>query len=301
MPGPVVFDSAGKYGAGLALENLGKCLNQLEINKEDVLISNKLAWVRTPLLTAEPTFEKGVWFGLENDAVQDISYQGIMNCWEQGNELLGGNYKAQLLSVHDPDEYILAAKDDKDREKRFQDILEAYRALSDLKSSGKIKAIGIGAKNWRIIQELSDSVRLDWVMFANSLTLYSHPTELLDFMSELQKKNITVINSAVFNAGFLVGGKYFDYKLADPEIPEFRKIYEWRKTFFEICKQWEIRPSHACIQFGISHPAIASIALNTSQPENVKINIDEVNTPLPGEFFKALKKAGLINSDYPYL
>src|SRR5687768_6894669 len=59
--GKIVFDSAGKYGAGLALETLGKCLKQLNVRPENVIISNKLAWLRTELKTAEPTFEPGVW------------------------------------------------------------------------------------------------------------------------------------------------------------------------------------------------------------------------------------------------
>jgi len=92
VPSPVVFDSAGKYGAGLALEKLGECLEKLNVASEDVIISNKLGWKRTPLLTAEPTFEQGVWMDLKNDAAQDISYEGILNCYEQGNQLLGGKY-----------------------------------------------------------------------------------------------------------------------------------------------------------------------------------------------------------------
>ncbi len=40
-----VFDSAGKYGAGLALESLGSCLNELEVKPEDIFISNKLGWL----------------------------------------------------------------------------------------------------------------------------------------------------------------------------------------------------------------------------------------------------------------
>jgi len=35
VPSPVVFDSAGKYGAGLALEKLGECLDILNIAPED--------------------------------------------------------------------------------------------------------------------------------------------------------------------------------------------------------------------------------------------------------------------------
>src|SRR3954468_13318901 len=70
--GKVVFDSAGKYGAGLALETLGKCLKQLNIPQENVVISNKLGWLRTKLKTEEPTFEPGVWKNLKHDAVQRI-------------------------------------------------------------------------------------------------------------------------------------------------------------------------------------------------------------------------------------
>ena len=42
---PVCFDSAGKYGAGLALEALGRLLKELGVNREEVLISNKLGWL----------------------------------------------------------------------------------------------------------------------------------------------------------------------------------------------------------------------------------------------------------------
>ncbi len=66
----VVFDSAGKYGAGLALETLGKCLKKLNVHPDNVVISNKLAWVQTGLKTDEPTFEPGVWKNLKHDAVQ---------------------------------------------------------------------------------------------------------------------------------------------------------------------------------------------------------------------------------------
>ena len=101
--GKVVFDSAGKYGAGLALETLGKCLKHLNVHPDNVIISNKLAWVQTELKTKEPTFEPGVWKNLKHDAVQKISYDGIIECFEQGNELLNG-YTPQMVSVHDPDE-----------------------------------------------------------------------------------------------------------------------------------------------------------------------------------------------------
>ena len=49
VPKPVVFDSAGKYGAGLALEKLGEILENLQVAPGDIIISNKLGWLRAPL------------------------------------------------------------------------------------------------------------------------------------------------------------------------------------------------------------------------------------------------------------
>ena len=80
----VVVDTAGKYGAGLALEVIGNNLREIGADPDTVIISNKLGWKRVPLTTPEPSFEKGAWLGLKNDAVQCISYDGILECWEQG-------------------------------------------------------------------------------------------------------------------------------------------------------------------------------------------------------------------------
>jgi D-threo-aldose 1-dehydrogenase len=61
---PVMVDTAGKYGAGLALEVFGEALRRLEIGVDEVIISNKLGWKRAPLRGDEPQFEPGVWMGL---------------------------------------------------------------------------------------------------------------------------------------------------------------------------------------------------------------------------------------------
>jgi D-threo-aldose 1-dehydrogenase len=294
-----VFDSAGKYGAGLSLEILGKCLHQLKINPEDVIISNKLGWIRTELKTPEPTFEKGVWFDLKHDAIQKISYSGIVACFEQGNELLGGTYKPQLLSVHDPDEYINQGKNKEEKEKLFSDILEAYKALADLKKQGQAKAIGIGSKDWTIISKVAEHVELDWVMFANSLTIMNHPPELLEFINKLYKKGVTVINSAVFHGGFLTGSDYYDYKRITPENDSQK--FQWRKTFFALCEKYKIAPSIACVNFGLTLPGVAAISLNTSNPKRVKDNVESVTAKVPKEFYTEMVKKGLISKDYPYL
>lgn len=290
---PAVFDTAGKYGAGLALESLGKCLKQLSVQPEDVLISNKLGWYRIPLTTPEPTFEPGVWKDIQYDAEQRISYNGILECFEQGNQLLNG-YHAGLVSVHDPDEYLAAATNENDRLKRFENIKEAYRALFELKAQGKVKAVGVGAKNWMVIKQITDSIHLDWVMIANSMTLHSHPDNLLHYMQELKNSNTIIINSAVFNGGFLTGGDYYNYKLVEEGNHTQKDLLQWRKDFFVVCAQYNIQPAHACVQFGINAPGVTSIALSTSKAEKVKGNIDMVNINIPGSFWGTLRERQLI-------
>ncbi|QEK50379.1 aldo/keto reductase [Pedobacter aquae] len=290
---PVVFDSAGKYGAGLALEALGDCLKKLNVKPEEVIISNKLGWLRTELKTDEPTFEPYVWKNLKNDAVQKISYHGILECFEQGNQLLG-SYIPQMLSVHDPDEYLIAASSAEDRSKRYQNILDAYKALFDLKKQGKVKAIGIGAKDWKIIKELSADLDFDWVMIANSMTVYSHPKELLDFMTVLSQKGVIIINSAVFNAGFLTGGDFYNYVPVSRDNPQHQELFKWRDQFYKICADFDVKPASACVQFGLSAPGVKSIALNTSNPKRVEGNIAMANDYICDAFWQKLEEENLI-------
>lgn len=301
VPKPVVFDSAGKYGAGLALEKLGEILGSLEVPAEDIIISNKLGWLRTPLTGPEPLFEKGVWIDISHDARQNISYNGIVECMEQGNELLGGKYKPQMLSVHDPDEYLSAAGNSKEFDRRFGNILDAYRALSVLKSEGKAKAIGVGAKNWLTIRMIANEVDLDWAMFANSMTIYRHPKDLLDFMEKLEEKGTAIINSAVFHAGFLTGGEYFDYVRIKPDSEENRLKFQWRDRFFSICKKYNVVPANACVRFALTPPGVISISLNTSVPGRIKKNVESVECEIPRDFWKEMIEKELIDRDYPYL
>jgi D-threo-aldose 1-dehydrogenase len=299
--GKVMIDSAGKYGAGLALEVIGRGLKELGIKADQITISNKLGWYRVPLQTEEPAFESGVWANMKYDAVQKISYNGILECWQQGIELLGGTYKPALVSVHDPDEYLALAVDQIDRRRRLDDINGAYRALFELKESSEVKAVGIGSKDWRVIKELYAQVKFDWVMFANKFTIYHHPGEIIDFLKQLAKDGVGVINSAIFNAGFLTGGNYFDYRLVNPDNPVDKPLFEWRARFFSVCDQFGIAPGDACFKFALSAPQIQAVALNPSNPKRMAHNKILLDRVLPAAFWTALKKQGIIEQTYPYL
>lgn len=293
---PVFVDSAGKYGAGLALESMANHLRALEVDPDSIVISNKLGWKRIPLTTKEPTFEPGAWIGIENDATQSISYEGIMECFKQGNELLG-EYRAQMLSVHDPDEYLEAAITADQRAERLAHIKDGYKALAELKEAGHAQAIGVGAKDWRTIQMLhGEGIALDWVMIANSYTIMRHPPALRDFMNQLHSEGIAVINSAVYHGGFVTGGDFFDYrKVTEESDPD---LFLWRRKFHALCQEFEIEPARAACQFAISPDAVQSIAVSTSRPERVQSLVELTSREVPAAFRKALKEEGLIEAPW---
>ena len=138
-------------------------------------------------------------------------------------------------------------------------------------------------------------------MLANSLTVMRHPPELLAFVAELAAKDVAIINSAVFHAGFLVGGKYFDYRVVSPENDADRPLFAWRKSFVALCEAHGVSPMHACVQFGLSVPGVVAVALNTSHADRIRENVAAVSTPVPPQFWASLKEEGLLAKDYPYV
>ena len=299
--GPAVFDGAGKYGAGLALEVLGDALRAQGVGAEDVVISNKLAWRRAPLQGSEPTFEPGVWKELKNDAVMDISEAGIIRCYEEGLRLVGQPYRTDLVSVHDPDEYLAAASDAADRARRMDDVRGAYRALIRLRTEGKVKAVGIGSKDWRVLRDIVAEVDVDWVMLACSLTIMSHPRELVDWVAATAARGVAVINSAVFHGGFLIGSDHLDYQPVDPARADHARALAWRTQFNALCATHGVTPAAACVNFALRVPGVVSIALNTSRAEAVASNVGMPSAAIPAAFWRDLAAAGLIDASLGFL
>ena len=72
-------------------------------------------------------------------------------------------------------------------------------------------------------------------------------------------------------------------------------VFEWRGKFFAICDEFKVKPAAACVQFSFIFPEIKAIALNTSKPERVKSNMDQVNAQIPNEFWIRMQEEKLIN------
>ena len=333
-----VIDSAGKYGAGLSLECIGKALKALGKKNDDLTISVKLGWRRSRRLNPgeEPTFEPGAWAGLEYDAVQDISYDGIMRCHAEAKELLGG-FPIDLVSVHDPDEYLFHAESripqpqavreadalagvrgGECRDKNalsdlsvsrhslrsawslphgsrppsrggyaaLREIKDAYKALFELKARGEAESVGIGSKDWRVIEMLwRDGVKFDWAMFACQPTLLVHPPELISFVNELKTAGVTLIDSAVFNGGFLIGSDMLDYRKADPK--KDAAAFAFRSCYLELCSRYGLDPAAPAVEYAY-RLGFDAVALNTASPHRILKNAAYANAKAPEAFWREL-------------
>jgi len=130
-------------------------------------------------------------------------------------------------------------------------------------------------------------------MFACSITPYSHSDFAKGLLKKLGGQGVDVINSAVFNAGFLTGGDYFDYvKITRESAPD---KFAWRDKFDALCKEFSVDPAAVCVQFSFLFPEIKSIALSTTKAARVQSNWDLVNAVIPQAFWDKMKAEGLIN------
>ncbi|MEN1682136.1 MAG: aldo/keto reductase [Planctomycetota bacterium] len=118
-------------------------------------------------------------------------------------------------------------------------------------------------------------------------------------MQELADRGVAVINSAVFNAGFLVGGAYFDYRRVSREDEADRPLFAWRDKFHALCQRHDVAPAAACVAFGVAPPGVAAVALNTSNPKRIAEFDALAAAEAPDAFWLEAKDAGLIDSRFP--
>ena len=74
-------------------------------------------------------------------------------------------------------------------------------------------------------------------------------------------------------------------------------MFAWRDAFHQLCNEFGIKATAACVQFSFLFPAIKSVALATSRPSRVAGNIDLVSADVPVEFWLEAQKRGLISAE----
>ncbi len=285
------YDTAAWYGRGLSEHRIGGFLRTKP--RDEFFISTKVG--RTLHRPSNVTrFDRGPWIGGLNFEVKfDYSYDGIMRSYEQALQRLALD-TVDALVIHDLDSIFHDAETMSHHIRNLSDT--GMKALSELKSSGAIKAYGMGINMKEQLADLAQRVDLDFALVAMPYTLIDQES-LHTGMKACVERNVSVIVGAPFASGILAtgseGAKHYNYGAADESIVE--KVLKIEM----VCAAHNVTLQAAALQFPLAHPAAKSIIPGAAKPEEVTANIASIDADIPSGFWSDLKSENLIVADAP--
>ena len=284
-----LFDTAPLYGRGLAEHRVGAVLRKLP--RDSYLLSTKVGRLYAPSPDGVGAAE-GYAGGLPFKGRFDYSYDGAMRSIEHSLLRLG-LASIDIALVHDIDPWTHGDQ----APRRQREALDgAWRALSDLRAQGVLKAIGIGVNDAGVCAWFATEADPDCVMLAGRYTLLEQGA-LDTFLPIAERRHIGVMLGGVFNSGVLatgaVPGARYNYREATPDVLDRVARID------AICGAFGVRLAHAALRFPLAHPAVSSIVLGAVSTAEVRQNLDAFNAPIPDALWPALAEAGLLRADAP--
>ncbi len=289
------FDTAPLYGFGKAEYMLGHALRELGI-RDEVVVSTKVARVLKPRSrTKAITDVYGIdWIEpLPFLDTYDYTYDGFMRSFEDSQQRLALDF-IDVLYVHDLGK-AWHGDDAGIYWKQFRD--SGFKALDELRSSGAVKAIGLGVNETQSVLEVAREFPIDCSMIAGRYSLLNH-APLDGAFDELLERNVSVAAAGVFNSGVLASGmKAHDATYDYGKVPE--ELAKRVVAIEDIAAKHDVSLPVAAIQFVGAHPAVATIVLGAGNADQVAQNVAAFDVVIPDAFWTELKQAGLLPEKAP--
>ncbi|MFC3676752.1 aldo/keto reductase [Ferrovibrio xuzhouensis] len=288
------FDNAPFYGAGLAEIRMGEALAGKP--RDEYVISTKVGRVildEVEDVSARDQGEKGGVFqhGRPNKVVNDYSADATLRSLEDSLKRLKTD-RIEIVFVHD------VAQDFYGDE--WLGIFEgarkgAFKALDRLRDEGVIKAWGLGVNRVEPIELLLDleSARPDAFLLAGRYTLLDHDRALQRVMPKVAERGLGIVVGGPYSSGALVGGPNFEYAPATPAILD--KVARIKA----LADRHGISMKAAGLQFSLANPAVAAVIPGASRPGRIAEDSAALQEKVPVDFWRELRKAGLVNPAAP--
>ena len=206
------YDTAPFYGYGRSERLLGDALRHAG---KPVQLSSKAGRLLKPSADSLPIGHE--W----PDALPmrphfDYSYDGIMRSFEDSLQRLG-LASIDILLLHDLGKLTHGVIGHQAMMKEA--MTGGYRALSELRSQGLIKAIGLGVNECDVCLEAMNFADWDCFLLAGRYTLLEQ-SALDELFPACRKSGTSVVIGGPFNSGILVGGSTYNYEAAPLGIME---------------------------------------------------------------------------------
>lgn len=284
-------DTAPFYGFGLSERRVGDALRE----RPDIIVSTKVGRLLRPAPDADTSgVRDGYATPMPFEPVFDYSYDGIMRSYEASLQRLG-LARIDILYVHDIGRATHGAGNDQHWRDLFGDR-GGYTALNELRRSGALRAIGLGANEWEVCVEAMREGQFDLFMLAGRYTLLDQ-CSLDVFMPECAAHGAKVVIAGVYNSGILATGSagtpLYDYVPAVPEMVERVRRIE------EHCRGAGISLAAAALQFVRAHPLTVSVVPGIASARRVAQTMTLLEELIPDSFWGALKADGLLRHDAP--
>ena len=287
-----LFDTAPLYGLGRSEERFGVAIGRA--GREGIVLSTKIG----RLLIDGPVDEAWKDFFIdapEKQTVYDYSYDGVMRSHEASLARLGVD-SVDILLVHDVDVWTHGSQEAADEKVRELFDGGGYRALNELKASGRIAAIGGGVNEWQACEALLREGDFDCFLLAGRYTLIEQ--EALDsFLPTCVERDIGIILGGPYNSGILAtgatDGARFNYEPAPPPIMERVRRIE------SLCERHGVTLAAAALQFVLAHPAVKTVIPGAMAAQEVRQNVALLEEAIPPALWADLKEAKLLRGDAP--
>ncbi|WP_270726893.1 aldo/keto reductase [Shimia sp. Alg240-R146] len=273
------FDTAPFYGYGLAERRVGDFLQGK--SADEWVLSTKVGRLLKPNSGPTPEiadFVNALKFGAEFD----YTYDGIMRSIEDSYARLGLT-KIDVAYVHDIGQFAHSPE----MNAHYMAQLEGggFRALDSLRSSGAIKAWGIGVNEVAVCHDVMARADLDCILLAGRYSLLDHTGA--DLVAQCGARDVAIIAGGIFNSGILAtgptAGAHFDYQLASADIKSRVGAMQ------DIAKSHGHSLIQAALQFPIQAPEVSSMLLGVDTVEKLHGNINDLAQPLPSSAWAAFE------------
>ncbi len=266
------FDTAPMYGSGRSEYLVGTALAGQR--RDDYVISSKVG-----RLVDDPD-ENGVgpnWTSWHFDFTAD----GIKRSIEASMKRLRTD-RIDLLFIHDPDRDWETA------------INEAWPTLDDFRRQGVVRAVGAGMTQAPMLARFADETTMDIFLVAGRYSLLDR-TALDELFPICAEKGMRVVTAQMLHGGLIEG-------VPDPQI-YYRPVDEDTRARVDriaaVCREHGVPMAAAAIQFPLGHPVVAGVITGPFSPDQVKQNLDWLDTSIPDEVWKDLVREGLLEEDVP--
>jgi D-threo-aldose 1-dehydrogenase len=280
------FDTAPYYGFTLSERRLGTALH--ERPRDDYVISTKVGRLMEPDSDVRPG-DCGWAEPLPFRPHYDYTYGGILRSHEDSLQRLGME-RVDILFVHD----IGSLPHGEQHDHYWRQLTEGggFRALQELRSDGRVRAIGLGVNEWEVVYAAMLECELDCTLLAGRYTLLEQAS-LAPLLEACERNGNAIVIGGPFNSGVLAGNNKFNY--ADAPADVLARV----DAIAAVCREFDVPLPAAALQFPMAHPAVVSCIPGARDMAQLRQNAAWFDLPIPPELWQALKQRGLLDERAP--